>query len=111
MRSSQLAFLFLSVICSVVSVVAQSGRPIPAGVRQADQAHDRFEKSSVPPTYQQPTVELSKLKHNADELASLAQSIPPAVDQTTKGILPKDLNDKLKRIEKLAKELRSQISR
>ncbi len=55
------------------------------------------------------TLDLAKLRRDADELAALAQSVPSAVDQTTKGVLPKDLNDKLKRIEKLAKGLRSQI--
>ena len=33
-----------------------------------------------------------------------------AIDQTTKGTLPKDLSEKLKRIEKLAKQLRSQVT-
>ncbi len=89
----------------------QTGHPTPAGVRQANQAQDQFEKSSVPPMNQRPSVDAVKLRHDADELAALAQSVPPAVDQTTKGMLPKDLSDKLKRIEKLAKELRSQISR
>jgi hypothetical protein len=91
---------------------AQSGHPIPPGLRQADQAQGQFEKNSVPPMNQpRATVDPAKLKHDADELAAIAQSVPPAIDQTTKGLLPKDLNDKLKRIEKLAKELRSQISR
>jgi hypothetical protein len=51
-----------------------------------------------------------KLKHDAEELAALAESVPSDVDQTTKGLLPKDLREKLKRIEKLAKQLRSQLS-
>lgn len=55
-------------------------------------------------------VDQAKLRHDADELAALAQSVPPEVDQTAKGVLPKDLAEKLKRIEKLAKQLRSQIS-
>ncbi|MFZ3370119.1 MAG: hypothetical protein WA239_23615, partial [Candidatus Sulfotelmatobacter sp.] len=74
-------------------------------------AQDQLEKNSVPPMNQRASIDLAKLRHDADELAALAQSVPPAVDQTTKGMLPKDLSDKLKRIEKLAKELRSQISR
>ena len=49
-------------------------------------------------------------RRDADELATLAQAVPTEVDQTTKGVLPKDLNDKLKRIEKSAKQLRSRIS-
>jgi len=59
---------------------------------------------------QLPSGDAAKLKQNASELAALAQSIPPDVDQTAKGILPKELDQKLKRIEKLAKQLRSQIS-
>ena len=34
---------------------------------------------------------------------------PRQIDQVTKGQLPKDLSENLKRIEKLAKQLRSQI--
>ncbi|HEX8816530.1 MAG TPA: hypothetical protein VF753_13620 [Terriglobales bacterium] len=52
----------------------------------------------------------AKLKHDADELAYLAQSVPADVDQTTKGLLPQDLAKKLKRIQELSKQLRSQIS-
>jgi len=40
----------------------------------------------------------------------LAESVLSEVDQTTKGLLPKDLSEKLKRIEKLAKQLRRQLS-
>jgi hypothetical protein len=90
---------------------AQGTHPVPPGVRQADQIQGQLEKSSVPPMIQRPPIELAKLRRDADELAALAQSIPSAVDQTAKGILPRDLNEKLKRIEKLAKELRSQVSR
>ncbi|HEX8816531.1 MAG TPA: hypothetical protein VF753_13625 [Terriglobales bacterium] len=52
-----------------------------------------------------------KLRHDADELAYLAQSIPTDVDKTTKGLLPKDLAVKLKKIEELSKSLRTKISR
>ena len=64
-----------------------------------------------PTVYQPQSADLARLKQDAEELASLAQTIPPAVEQTGKGILPKDLDQKLKRIEKLSKELRSGISR
>jgi len=72
-------------------------------------AEAQFDKSIPPPAYKRQSADPTKLREDANELASLAQSIPPAVDQTTKGILPKDLDQKLKRIEKLAKQLRSQI--
>jgi hypothetical protein len=51
-----------------------------------------------------------RLRHDADELAYLAQSIPPDVDKTAKGLLPKDLALKLKRIEELSKQLRTGLA-
>jgi hypothetical protein len=49
------------------------------------------------------------MEREARELSNLAGSIPGDVDQVKKGLLPKNAMDKLKRIEKLAKQLRSQI--
>lgn len=102
--------ILLVILLSASTVLAQ-GRPIPPGVRQADQAEAQSQKDIPPPTNQKTSIDPSKLKHDADELAALAQSIPPDVDKTIKGVLPSDLNEKLKRIEKLSKQLRSQISR
>jgi TolA-binding protein len=104
MRTSILLFALL-----LSTSLASAQRTRPAGQHQAETAEAQFEKSVPPPVRQLRTLDLQKLKQNADELAALAQSIPQAVDLTTKGILPKDLEDRLKRIEKLAKQLRSQI--
>ena len=49
------------------------------------------------------------LKRDADELARLAQAIPPKVEDVTYGKLPKDLNEELKQIEKLSKRLRREM--
>ena len=100
--------LCLGILFCASALFAQ--RPIPPGVRQADQAETQSQKNIPPPLNQRPAADLAKIKQNADELAALAQSVPPDVEQTMKGILPKDLSEKLKRIEKLAKQLRSQIS-
>jgi hypothetical protein len=107
MKTSIISF---TILCSVMFAFAQGARPIPPGIRQADHTIEQSEKNLPPPLYQRSPTDLAKLRHDADELASLAQSIPPSVEQTTKGALPKDLADRLKRIEKLAKQLRSQIS-
>lgn len=50
-----------------------------------------------------------QLQREARELADLANSLPAEVDRVSHGLLSKDLPDKLKRIEKLSKHLRSQI--
>jgi len=54
-------------------------------------------------------VDLARLHNEAAELARLSAAIPAQVDQVNKGQIPKDLSDQLKRIEKLAKHLRSEI--
>jgi hypothetical protein len=55
-------------------------------------------------------IDLAELQREADELSTLAQSIPADVKSTQQGLLSKDLLEKLKRIEKLSKHLRSQLS-
>lgn len=61
-----------------------------------------------PPMHRQ--VDKAQVKRDAEELARLAQSIPAGIDQAERGILPKDLSENLKRIQKLSKRLRSQLS-
>ena len=56
-----------------------------------------------------PTADAAQLKREADELAKLAQAVPPQVEKLANGELPRDLIDGLKRIEKLSKKLRRQI--
>lgn len=103
----------LTKLLVVVLLLAQAGlaqRPIPPGVREADKVDAQSQQNIPSSSGHQASVDPAKLKRDADELVSLAASIPSAVDQTTMGVLPKDLDQKLKRIEKLAKQLRTQIS-
>jgi hypothetical protein len=51
-----------------------------------------------------------KIHAEAEELANLAGTVPNDIDQVAQGKLPKDLGEKLKRIEKLSKNLRSDLS-
>jgi hypothetical protein len=51
----------------------------------------------------------AQVKRHADELAKLTSEIPSAVEQANKGVLCDDLNDRLKQIEKLPKQLRRQL--
>jgi len=95
------------VLCTVTAPAQRPGAP---SLSEARQAEAQSQKDMPPPLYQKATVDPAKLKREATELASLADSVPPAIDAATRGVLPKDLTDKLKRIEKLAKQLRSQLS-
>jgi hypothetical protein len=82
MRSPFLAIL-LALQFSSSAMLAQS-RPIPPGIRKADQVEVQSERDTPSPTPRR-TFDLEKVKHDADELSALAQSIPPGVDQTARG--------------------------
>jgi predicted alpha/beta hydrolase family esterase len=88
---------------------AQS-KPVPRGVHQAEQASQQSEKN-VPPPESVSRSDPHQQQKDADELARLAESLPRDLEQVNRGLLPKDVADKLKRIEKLAKKLRGELSR
>jgi hypothetical protein len=55
-------------------------------------------------------IDLVKLQQDADELSQLAQTIPADVTSVRQSMFPKDLTQKLKRIEKLSKHLRGELA-
>jgi hypothetical protein len=57
-----------------------------------------------------PRIDATALQRDAKELMDLSQSVQPEIESLGRGLLPKGLIDKLKRIEKLSKRLRSEIS-
>jgi len=77
------------------------------------QSHRRPLPDSPPenvPSVQRRTVDPEQLKREAEELSMLAQSVPADVEKLGQGLHPKDLDQKLKRIEKLSKHLREDLS-
>jgi len=110
MRKPLLVLLFLSffLFCSAPRDYGQGGRPRPPGVREADKQSNA---PVEPPTNSPKKIEdPARLKAEAEELAKLTAAIPADINLVTHGQLPKDLADHLKRIEKLAKHLRSEVS-
>jgi hypothetical protein len=61
--------------------------------------------SAVPTTHADP----AQLEREAREILELAQSLQADIQRVNRGILPKDTIAKLKRIEKLSKQLRGQL--
>lgn len=98
------------IVVLLLALCGLSQIPVPRGVRQGEQADAQAQQNIPPPAQQTRSVDSTKLKRDADELAALAASIPSAVDQTTHGLVPNDLMEKLKRIEKLSKRLRNEIN-
>jgi len=62
------------------------------------------------PTTAARRVDLEQLQKEADDLARTAQTIPADVASVRKGMLPKDVIEKLKQIEKLSKHLRGELA-
>jgi hypothetical protein len=54
--------------------------------------------------------DLNRLKQDAKQLAELSASLPADMDRVSKGMLPKDVIEKLKQVEKISKRLRSQLT-
>ena len=63
-----------------------------------------------PPPPRPNQIDPVKLRAEATELNELARSVSSEVDQVAQGMLPKDFADKLKRIEKLSKHLRGEVT-
>lgn len=79
--------------------------PIPPKSADSEQSQPR-PKSQTAKTPSRNPVELERMGR---ELAGLASTIPDDVQQFNKGLLPKEMTEKLKRIEKLAKQMRSEV--
>lgn len=62
-------------------------------------------------TQKRQTVDVVRLQRDAQELADLSASIHAEVDRANRGLLSKDLVDKLKRVERLSKQLRGELTR
>jgi len=66
-------------------------------------------KSEQPQTLPR-QIDFVQVQKQADDLARLAQTIPPDVASMRKGMRPKDVVEKLKQIEKLSKRLRTELN-
>jgi hypothetical protein len=64
-------------------------------------------RSSTTP---RPRIDPIELQREARQVLELSQSIQSDFESVNRGLLPKDIIEKLKRIEKLSKHLRSQIA-
>jgi hypothetical protein len=91
------------------STMPQSGgRAKPPGIATADtMANAPLEAPSTSSVRQ---INIDQVNAETQELRRLADGLPLQIDQVTKGQMPKGLAENLKRIEKLAKHLRSEIT-
>jgi hypothetical protein len=107
----RLAFLSIILVAFVVPAHAQMkdvyvpGVPPPPPSMDPDHAKPSPDQQKL-----QVRIDLVKLQQEADDLARTAQTISADVAGVRGGTLPKDMIEKLKRIEKLSKHLRSELN-
>jgi len=103
-----LAVLSIPVLLCLLSVPALTQRPTYPKVPPPLDT----DTHNLPQTPNFPRhLDLLQMQKEADDLARTAQTIPTDVASVRKGMLPKDIVQKLKKIEKLSKHLRSELNR
>ena len=109
LRTHCFVLAIASTLTFPASLGSQTGTPIPPGHTAANRATRQAEnvEAPAPPVR---NITATQVLQQADELASLAQQVRADTEQATKGLLAKDLKDKLKRIEKLSKQLRQELA-
>jgi hypothetical protein len=98
-----LALLF----CTLVCLGPQGTQVRESAGKQEVEKHQLVLEPPAPPQTQR--LVPAKLREEADELAKLAQLVPQDLGQVAQGKLPKDAIDRLRRIEKISKHLRSEL--
>ena len=101
-RTPLTAFLIIIALAGVSRGQHRRGYPTPPTAAAPD-------NPPATPQNRPPRADSVDMEREAKEMAALANSIPGDVEQMKKGLLPSAAFDKLKRIEKLSKQLRSQM--
>jgi hypothetical protein len=110
MRHRLLFLCLVSILVAKPIVHAQTASPghvEPPGKQEIAKYPLQLEPPTPPAKR---TLDPVKLHAEANELADLARSVPSDVDEVSQGKLPKDFAEKLKRIEKLSKHLRGELT-
>jgi hypothetical protein len=107
---TKLAFLSIVLLVCVFPASAQIKDAYIPGVPPPPPSMDHGTATPDQPKVPQYHIDLVKLQQEADDLARTAQTIPSDVAGVRQGTLPKDIIEKLRRIEKLSKKLRSELN-
>jgi len=102
---SPVTTLALSLILFLIfSLSSSAQRRTPRGLREPK------ETLQLPDPPKPAKIDTIQLRRDAKEVADLAGSLPPDIDQVSRGMLPKGTLEKLKRIEKLSKHIRQELT-
>jgi len=99
-----ICIIMLAAVSAVGQAVKRDAPPYPPEPADKSITSDQQQRSGM-----RPHVDKLQIQREAREISELAETLPTDIDHVNQGILPKDVIDKLKKIEKLAKHLRAEI--
>jgi len=105
--TASLLFILIGTSMSAIAQVVPSQATVPPVYTQPPPT---VYVPSYPTRTSTPRVDTAALQREAKELLELSQSVQPDIESLKRGLLSKDLTDRLKRIEKISKRLRSEIA-
>jgi hypothetical protein len=108
--SSCLLAIFLGFSIQTYGQSVPPGAPVPRsgiGFPVTTMPTGQSVPFAVPKTHARPL----ELQREAKQILELSQSIQPDIDQVNRGLFPKGMIEKLKRIEKVSKHLRGQLDK
>ena len=111
------AWLFLLLVLSLIGSPVHPQLAAPLGRCGPTPPDPNWPKNQLPVEPAAPiapprsVTDMAKLQREAGELAELSASVPGDLQRVDQGLLPKDLMEKLKRVEKLSRHLRSELTR
>jgi hypothetical protein len=104
------AVSLLSVLLVVPAVSQQpmtnAQQRVETRIAQKSQWHDDLNTGTDPLSVDAKSARMQALHHDAAELSELSASVQSDLQGLQKGLLAKDLHEKLKKMEKLSKKLR-----
>jgi hypothetical protein len=104
LKSSAIGLLLALFLCLPVSPQSR-----PPGFPKPPEPADKTSPDEAAAPRRTPTDPV-QLHREAKELLELSQSLQMDIEQVNHGLLPKDTLEKLKRIEKLSKHLRGELT-
>ena len=113
MRALPLCAVTLLLLCLLLLCLPPSAQQMPQGAPLPPvigPAPDIPPITNDVPHRAAPRIDPSVLQREAKELLDRSQSVQPDIQALSRGLLSKDLADRLKRIEKLSKQLRNEIA-
>jgi hypothetical protein len=104
----------VSLLLVLIAVPAFSQQPcISQRINQRIDSHEQkisqIARESTSAEVDAGTIRLQAIQHDAEELSGLSASVQSDLQQLGKGLLAKDLDARLKKMEKLSKRLRQEL--